>query len=92
MPEVGLDLDRQQLVAGVGACDLLQQPAQPDQHPLVLAHVSGKRFSGLRYRAVQGASSVRVSTKARTARSSSSWECAAETWARIRALPWGTTG
>ena len=52
MPEVGLDLDRQHLVAGVRARDLLQQPAQPDQHPLVLAHLSGKRFSGLRYRAV----------------------------------------
>ena len=36
--------------------------------------------------------SLFVSAKALTANSKSSRECAAETWVRTRAVPWGTTG
>src|ERR1700694_757622 len=88
LPEARVHLDGHRLFTVVGASHLVEDLAQPRQQPLVLAHVSQKRFSGVGYRLT----SSRASTKARTARSSSSREWAAETWVRIRALPWGTTG
>ncbi len=42
--------------------------------------------------AVSASSAVRASTKASTARFTSSVECAAESWTRMRAAPCGTTG
>ena len=88
LPEAGSNVDRKHVVTPVGAGDLGEDFPQLIEESLVFAHVIEKRFSGAGYRLT----SARVSMKARTAISRSPREWAAETWVRILALPWGTTG
>src|ERR1700682_3830303 len=76
-----------------GRCSCMDgpPPAAPARPAPASAHARSspqKRVGAPCYRTA----AARVSMNALTARSRSDFECAADTWVLIRALPWGTTG